>query len=163
VSFGWAVDLLRREWGTISKAPILFVAIFGIGFYAGYAVGKSQSPTASTRAEVEQRKLSEQQRSSIISMLSRQPPRSVQIGAYVSDGEVAEYARDLRDVLRDAGWDAAEPESVFGSIPHGLTIVARRGDEGAKALKSALLAAGLRVGMVEQDADHPVQLNVGHR
>ncbi|HVC44736.1 MAG TPA: hypothetical protein VND20_07940 [Candidatus Binataceae bacterium] len=116
------------------------------------------------------RRLTPEQKVKILLALPRQP-YSIRITCTMGDGESFDYASDLMEVLKEAGWtveDNGLSQALFTGKPPPLWITVSSADEvppAANALANAFKAAGIAViGQIDKGLN-PTQVGlfVGHK
>jgi hypothetical protein len=114
------------------------------------------------------RALSAAQRVRLIESLRRVPKGPVEVFQVEGDREAFDFAEQIRDVFRTAGWDSVVPSTLLGGRVVGICIVVRDAKTAAPyaaAIQRSFVAASIELPGTE-DAKLPeatVRIIVGHK
>jgi hypothetical protein len=119
---------------------------------------------------VEPRRLTATQRTNLIDLLTKTPHKGhVPVRSPIGDGEANNFASELYEVLKAAGWPNPDIARIgaAGGTPNGLTILVRNAKSAppyARALQDAFTQAGIALlGMEITDLSTDVELFVGRK
>lgn len=129
---------------------------------------KAELEVATLKVAIQPRRLTPEQRTALVKLLSGEPKGMIAVRYPAADFEATAFAHQIIGALQEAGWNLGSVTGMVGSDPVGLGIVVRSVatvPPYVGRLQRAFFSIGIPMGGVEEPRleEGGVQLVIGHK